>query len=350
MALLQHGRATGSELWLAAAWAEAHRTQQQIDCSSSSSGCQAAPPSPDALGRHVGTVLQYHTSRHRVSSYQAATAVLLWRPVLLPGNSATLCEREPSMQATASECAVVLSTLADLCLQEEHLVRALLQQLLKQAKSACELPNQYQDVMRAVCSAIWAVTVMGPGVVHTHTQDVRGLLLFLQQQWDSDGGRLVPRQQIGALQRLWQAQLELEAFDATPAASATGPGSGGGSGSGGSGGSGGGNSSEIPKPVGRSTPDPSDAAVSSSVPLSSILRGAAANAKADLLGAMRGASQQLRPHPSNATVSMLQHQVKSAVDRLREVALVDRSVPVVLGSSMAVGAWRWRWTGPSTTC
>ncbi len=338
LALLQQGRAMGSELWLAAAWAEAHRVQQQIDCSSCScsssssrSECEAPFPSPDAVERQVA--LHYHTSRPRVSSYQVATTVLLWRPLLSPGNPATLCERESSVQATPSECAAVFSVLADLCLYEEHLVRALLHQLVQQAESVHGLPVQYQDLMRAVCSTIWAVTVMGPGVVHTHKQDVRDLLRFLQRQWDSDAGRLVLQQQTGALQRLLQAQLELEAFDATPVASGTGHGSGGGIGS--SGGGGGANSSQQrPQQSGRSTPDPYDAAGSDSMPLSSILRGSAGNSTAGLLAAMREASRQLRLHPRSATVSRLQHQVKSAVDRLREISLADHNVPEVLSSCM----------------
>ncbi|KAG2497886.1 hypothetical protein HYH03_004152 [Edaphochlamys debaryana] len=103
--------------------------------------------------------------------------------------------------ADAQACANLLWALANLRLYDERLVYAL-------AGRLGELLGQDPEQLTGqnVCNSLWALAVMGPGVLSCHGGLVEGLLREAERRWAAEGGAAFSE---GSLMQLWQAQVEL---------------------------------------------------------------------------------------------------------------------------------------------
>ncbi|KAG2497882.1 hypothetical protein HYH03_004148 [Edaphochlamys debaryana] len=98
-------------------------------------------------------------------------------------------------------CANSLWALANLRLYDERLVDALagrLGELLGQ--------DSKQLTEQGLCNSLWALAVMGPGVLSRYSGLVEGLLREAERRWMEGGRSSLNREQ---LVQLWQTQLEL---------------------------------------------------------------------------------------------------------------------------------------------
>ncbi|KAG2497915.1 hypothetical protein HYH03_004179 [Edaphochlamys debaryana] len=137
----------------------------------------------------------------------------LWYALALPRHrpaSSRLLERTTEASgvlqegATAQGCANLLWALANLRLYDERLVGALAGRLGGLLRQDPALVTQQE-----LCNSLWALAVMGPGVLSRHSGLVEGLLREAVRRWVAEGHRVMDQE---GLRQLWQVQLELEAM------------------------------------------------------------------------------------------------------------------------------------------